>query len=978
MTPFVLSARSEISLRKSLSAYLDFLSFHEDVDIHDLAYTLRHRRTVLSHRISITSSSAKELRHDMAALLSNESGEIGIRALSKRSAPKILGIFTGQGAQYARMGAELIERSGKARSIIRNLESHLKALPDPPTWSLQAELLASADKSRVAEAAISQPLCTAVQILLLNLLAEANIKLHAVIGHSSGEIAAAHAAGFLSARDAMVVAYYRGLHTKLSASPTGTKGAMLAIGTSLEDAQILCEDQEFVGRVNVAACNSSSSITISGDEGAIDALQIVLEDEKKFARKLRVDQAYHSKHMLPAFEPYRASVEAAEVKVLVPADGAAGCLWVSSVYDEAVDRQSRSYGELRSIYWAQNMTQPVLFSQAMRTVLTSVSDIDLAIELGPHAALTGPATQTMQEVLQRDVPYSGALTRGVDAVVSVARTLGFMWNRVDAVELDRYEREVNNRGARKPSVVKDLPSYSWTHEVRHWHESRRSRKIRTRQGQFHSLLGDVSPDSAPHCFEWRNVLRRTELPWLDGHRVQMQMVFPAAGCAATALEAARFLAQGKTIRLLELIDLDIRQAVTFSDEEAGIEVIIRATISDKSTSDCIRAQFTYLADLGSGELMLAATGMLVVVLGDLSADILPCRASIPPHTIAVETTRFYNSLTDLGYNFSGRFQSLSELRRKHGFATCLVNLEAHGTEEGDTLFIHPAELDASFQSIILAYAYPYDDQLRMMHLPTSISRISVNPALCGWRKCDESAFIDAWLQADEAKQGFTGSCTIYASHETAASIRVEGVNLKPLGSTTADSDRKVFSEMCWYPDVPSVEDASMDTAVTEEDKAVLRMLERMSTYYLREFDKQVPENSPARHERHNSCYLDYAKHMTAMVARGENPWVDETWQQDTIEDVRRATDPYEDLIPDVKIMHLVGQQMPRVFRGETNMLNEFRESGLLDDYYTKGFGFKQVCKWLSRVLVQISDRYPHMNILEIGILRNPRKKCEAL
>lgn len=965
-TPFVFSAGSENSLRKSLSAYSEFLASKKDIDVQDLAYTLRHRRSVFPYRTSVAAGSAEELQGKISLLLDDKSSPVGLRALAARAAPRILGVFTGQGAQYARMGAELLEKSQKARSLIKELEANLAALPDPPKWSLQAELLAGPEKSRMAEAAISQPLCTAVQIMVLDLLTEAGLKLDAVVGHSSGEIAAAYAAGFLTARDAMVVAYYRGVHTKLAASPTGSKGAMIAVGTSLEDAQILCEDEELVGRVNVAACNSSSSITISGDEDAIDILQIILEDEKKFNRKLRVDQAYHSRHMLPAFDPYVQSVRAAGVKALKPAADNK-CVWVSSVYNSPVNTSSDFYSELGSTYWAENMTKPVLFSQALTTTLGSGPEFDLAVELGPHAALKGPATQTIQEIVGKDIPYTGTLTRGADAVASLATSLGFLWNRLDTVDLQRYDLAVSGQDKSTHRLLKGLPGYAWNHDVRHWHESRRSRKMRTRQGVFHSLLGDASPDSAPHCLEWRNILRPAELPWLDGHRVQSQVVFPAAGYAATAFEAAKFIAEGKSIRLLELSDLNIRQAVAFSDEDSGVEVVIRMALADQTSPDHIRANFTYLADLGSNELTLAATGVLDILLGESSPSVLPQRVNVPPHTISLETGRFYNSLADLGYNFTGRFQSLSGLRRKHGFSTCTIHMPANEVGDEETLYAHPAELDASFQSIILAYAYPYDDQLRIMHLPTSISRITVNPALCGRRQHDESAHVDAWLQPSEAGQGFTGNCTIYSPHSPAASIRVEGVTLKPLGSMTADDDRKVFSKMHWYPDKPSVEDVSVDTAVTEQDREVLRMLERMSTYYLREFDKQVPADSPVRQERPNSSYLNYAKHMTALVARGENPWVEKEWQQDTMADVYKATDPYEDLIPDVKIMHLVGQQMPRVFRGETTMLNEFRESGLLDDYYTKGFGFKQVCKWLSRVLVQISNRYPHMNIMEIGM-----------
>jgi acyl transferase domain-containing protein len=211
-TPFVFSASTEYSLRETL---LSFLAFFEgtgsDVNLQDLAWTLRQRRSALPCRTSFNASSIDELRQSIAARLEGkENQNIGIKSISTQAATgqssrRILGVFTGQGAQYPRMGAELIEASSIARSVIQKLESYLAAIPnknDRPSWSLETELLADATSSRINEALLSQPLCTAVQILLVDLLKIAGVEFAAVIGHSSGEIAAAYAAGYLSAKDA--------------------------------------------------------------------------------------------------------------------------------------------------------------------------------------------------------------------------------------------------------------------------------------------------------------------------------------------------------------------------------------------------------------------------------------------------------------------------------------------------------------------------------------------------------------------------------------------------------------------------------------------------------------------------------------------------------------------------------------------------------------------------------------------------------
>jgi hybrid polyketide synthase/nonribosomal peptide synthetase ACE1 len=207
---------------------------------------------------------------------------------------RVLGVFTGQGAQWAGMASKLINAPA-AMAIIDDLERSLSELKDyPPQWSLKAELLADKSSSRIAEAALSQPACTAVQIVLVELLHAAGISFSAVVGHSSGEIGAAYAAGYLSASDAIRIAYYRGVHLRNAHGRNGEDGAMIAVGTSYEDAKKVCNLRKFRGKICVAASNSSTSVTISGDATAIEAVKTVFEDEKRFARVLKVDKACKS------------------------------------------------------------------------------------------------------------------------------------------------------------------------------------------------------------------------------------------------------------------------------------------------------------------------------------------------------------------------------------------------------------------------------------------------------------------------------------------------------------------------------------------------------------------------------------------------------------------------------------------------------------------------------------------------------------
>ncbi|KAJ5113444.1 hypothetical protein N7456_001978 [Penicillium angulare] len=967
-TPFVFSAFSEQSLRATLSAFTTFLEdASPQLDHRDLAWTLRERRSLFPHRISFAASNIESLKTQITAKLAQDNGPLSVKALptSKTGAAKILGVFTGQGGQYARMGADLIEKSDMARRIVQKLEEHLAQLPDGPSWSLEAEILADSEASRINEAMLSQPTCTALQILLVDMLRLAGVQFNAVVGHSSGEIAAAYAAGYLTARDAICVAYYRGLHVENASSPNGDiKGAMVAVGSSLDDMEELCNDEAFLGRISVAASNSSSSVTVSGDEDAIAELQAILDDEQKFNRRLKVDKAYHSSHMLSCYSPYIASLKSCGVTVQEPRTT---CSWYSSVYNRPVDSKMALADE----YWAENMTKPVLFSEALVNALAAGS-YDLALEVGSHPALKGPATQTIQDVLGTQIPYHGILERGTNAIEASMSGFGFLWSYLDRenINLDAYERAMTGDESRF-TVVKGLPTYQWNHETQYWHESRSSRKMRLRPNPVHSLLGDISSDSAPHNMSWKNLLRESEMEWVSGHKVQGQTIFPAAGYLTTAMEASRLLAEGsgKEIRLIELKDFIIHQAVAFSPDDVGIEVLTTLADIMKVQADRIRAKFTYSAalDANSHDLALVATADIDIHLGQPSESILPVRKPAVPHVIDVEPERFYTALADLGYDFSGRFRSLSGLQRKHYKATCLMKVRP--LEDGaDDLLIHPSELDAALQSIIIAYSYPYDEQLRNLHLPTAIQHIRINPALLGAadRSKDEFFPLDSAISDRKPDQrGITGHIELYTNKSSNAAIQIQGANFMPLGGSAAEEDRRLFSRPHWVDSKADGIEAGREIPLIEEHRDTVRLLERIATFYLRKFDREVPLDHPTRAEFTTKWYLNYARYISDMVETGKHKWAQKEWLNDTLEDVMEASKPFFHL-PDVQIMHLTGQQMPRVFNGETTILEQFRATDILDRYYAGGFGLRESAEWVSRTVKQHVARFPHMNILEIG------------
>lgn len=907
-TPFVFSAASADSLRSNFAAYVTYLDAHPEVDIGDLAYTLRERRSTLLHRAAFPATdSPAELANSIRMKLNDEEKTIGVRTLPGKTAstPRILGIFTGQGSQYARQGAELLEKSPFARSIIQTLEDDLARLPaeDRPTWSLETEILAGAsNSSRIHEAAISQPLCTAIQIVMVELLRQADIHLTAVVGHSSGEIAAAYGAGFLTARDAIYIAYYRGLHCQHAASPNGQlKGAMLAVGTSMEDALQLCEDDEFAGRINLAASNSSSSVTISGDEDAIEELEFILEDEKKFHRRLKVDMAYHSQHMEPCSGPYIDALRRAGVKPRTPEPCSSPCVWYSSVRN---GKPVELMAELGDIYWTENMTKPVLFSQALNSALTSnaASAYDAVLEIGPHPALKGPATQTIQELIQDGLPYHGTLSRGSNAIAAFSACLGFLWERLGGdssrLNLERCQNALSDSSkAPRFKVVKGLPTYQWKHDTPYWHESRRSRRIRSRKEPFHPLLGDKSPDSTPHVLRWKNILKPSKIPWLEGHQVQGQIVFPASAYLSTAVEAALSLANGRSIKLIEMSSFTIHQGLGFESRDVGIEAQIELTRLSQLKPDRLTAYFTYAAATGGvedSELTLIADGELNIRLGDASLDLLPARRPTAPHLLTVDPARLYNFMESLEYNFSGPFLSLIELRRKLGIASCVAKrAKASSQPDADLLLIHPVELDAAIQSVSLAYSYPGDEQLRLLHMPTTISKIRINPAVLALQQkqglADDSntVGIDSTCNRDRKAQpgsGFSGNFNIYANGCPNAAIQVDQVKFQPVRSSASD-DRNVFYKMQYVPCEPDGTLAAADIPITKADTDLLWAFSRIVCYFLRDFDRVVPEDSPIRSDNTLKHYLRYARHMNDLLKNGGHRYGKVEWLNDKLEDI---------------------------------------------------------------------------------------------
>ncbi|KAF4341752.1 polyketide synthase [Fusarium beomiforme] len=566
---FVLSASTEKALLSTSENIKQWANTHplSPQTLRSLSYTLGVRKSALSFRRAIVASTPEKLLE-----------ELGQPVSPKRvttNAPLTF-VFSGQGAQWHAMGRELITSSRVFQQSMTAMEDTIRR--QGGSWSLIDELLREESESRIGEAEISQPATTAIQIALVDLLESFSIRPSRVIGHSSGEVAAAYTAGALGRDDAITVAYLRGVASSNAKAATAVPGSMMAVTLGEAEAQKYI-DRLTTGSVSVACVNSPSSSTISGDLAAIEELKSLLDAEGIFARKLKVDTAYHSHHMRRAAQDYQEAmlnIESCDVR--------SGVTFYSSVTGAI---KSTGFG---TDYWTKNLVSQVKFSQALSLLRDDQlrnepgMDMSVFIEVGPHAALAGPSRQTLAQSAgtKSKFEYLSALVRGNNAVQTVLSLAGKIFELGLKVDLEAVLKMADEA---EPEIVTDLKSYPWD-LAPFWHESRLSKAHRFRKFPPHDLLGLLDPASTIHEPRWRYLINLDALPWLRDHVVEGFTLYPGAGYLTMAIEAMKQLVQlrdaQRSILKFILRDVIISKSIVLSesdnDEQSG-EVEVQLSMS---------------------------------------------------------------------------------------------------------------------------------------------------------------------------------------------------------------------------------------------------------------------------------------------------------------------------------------------------------------------------------------------------------------
>ncbi|KAG6353413.1 hypothetical protein INS49_005594 [Diaporthe citri] len=363
---FFLSARDEKTVLKMASDLRGHLELNRHASLNNLAFTLGQRRSRFHWSLAVPSTSLETL---MTSLSDNDLRPV--QALSLL--PKLGFVLNGQGAQWFAMGRELMELYPTYLATLRKCQEAVRSFGGE--WSLIDELRRDESQSRVDQVQFSMPLTCAVQIGLVCLLEEWGVRPAAVTGHSTGEVAAAFTAGAVSLEEAMAITFFRGLLNSGHIASNKCPGSMMAVGMGPDEIKPYLDDLADTpsGKVVIACFNSPSSVTLSGDMAAIEVLEQKFNSRGIFARKLKVQAAFHSHHMVPLAESYGS--------LLVKNMNIGQRSFSDSVkfYSPTSGSQIQDASLLGPGHWVENMLVPVHFTQSFSNMLLT-ENLDFIVE----------------------------------------------------------------------------------------------------------------------------------------------------------------------------------------------------------------------------------------------------------------------------------------------------------------------------------------------------------------------------------------------------------------------------------------------------------------------------------------------------------------------------------------------------------------------------------------------------------------------
>ncbi|KAG0645551.1 Highly reducing polyketide synthase [Hyphodiscus hymeniophilus] len=999
---FVLSAKSELSLRATIQKLRDWATVRplKTSSLASLSYTLSSHRSIFQWRHSLVATEHAGL---IEALNPKQA-----RVTRASLVARVVFLFNGQGAQWFAMGRELIASSQIFRKSMTASQNFVASFGC--VWDLSEELSRDESLSRINESEISQPACTAIQIALIDLLRSVSIRPQAVLGHSSGEIAAAYACEILSHENAMKIAYYRGFVSGACKNVMSRAGAMLAVGAG-ESAINTYLSQTRTGLVSIACQNSPESTTVSGDDSAIDELMTILDSHGIWNRKLKVDTAYHSHHMKKVADRYRS-----DLGDLVVRKHVAGTKFYSSVTG---DEKCSDFG---TEYWIENLVSKVRFSDAFqalcRTELVEKSrasaglPANIFIELGPHSTFAGPLRQIFSSMNLEGFQHSylPTLVRGSNALGTVAKTLGKVFELGYLVDLEKAT-SLNDSGLGVDTsiVIDNLPGYSWDRSGRYWQESRLSRNHRLRPFPYHDLLGLKIVSSRPQVPVWRNHLSLETLPWLQHHFVDGFVIFPGSGYVCMVIEALKQITEIRgtpgIISRYVIKDVILSKALIIPEsaedskdlKQAQVEVQLSFTPmknkGDQFHISSFDADGTW-SEHCSGSATVEFVTTVDEVEGEREQDLLhhdQIRRFHDMHEKSkteISSDDIYKDLSVNGNVFGETFRLLKNVRigDHQGVATIVIpNIASCMPYQFmQPHVVHPTTLDGVSQlSLPLYKQYCCAGPV----MPVSMGEISISANVDN--NAGTELFVALDFETKEARSA-TMTSTVYqkdSSGNLHVVMSVSNAQLRSIGEAkTADENvpfyRKMAYRVEWGPDIEYLDLKPPHLLPTESKEVLLpsksnpaallgspvseqrnkletdqrRLLERSTIYYLHTALKKVSRE--AVEKVHLIKLFDW---MTGYISSENAQTILAQATDGIVKDCFYETDQSG---VEGRMLCRIGENLSAILLGNIEPLSVMLEDGLLHRFYadTLPISYKQMVDYVKL----LAFKNPHMTVLEIG------------
>ncbi|KAL1865521.1 Type I Iterative PKS [Diaporthe australafricana] len=968
--------------------------------LSDVAYTLGTRRSRLPHR------TFRVVAADKAA-----AGLLGLDGSAAAITPPVLRsplqpggvgfVFTGQGAQWPAMGAELLSEYGVFRAAIRYLDHVLSTLPAPPKWTLAGVLSGeAADPELIHAAEVSQTACTALQVGLVDLLASWSVRPVAVAGHSSGEIGAAYASGRVTAAEAIVAAYFRGQ----AVARNQQKGAMLAVGLGPEDTYSYLAGRE--DKVRIAAYNSPGSVTLSGDADAVEELAKQLDGAGIFNRLLKTGgNAYHSHHMLALGRDYDAllSEGLAHIQKLGLANGSSdqrydAVRWVSSVTPGKTIPPIMDMDVAGPAYWRANLESPVRFSDAIAGLVDS-DDVQVLVEVGPHPALKSPIDQILKKADKSSVAYRSTLKRqknGRESMLELAGGLFCLNADIDLASVNAVDGA--HGGLEHGSIAVDLPPYQYAYGPVAYHESRQSKEYRHRKVKRHDLLGSKVAGNAKLRPQWRNLLRVKDVPWLADHRLLPDAVFPAAGYVALAVEAARRIHEEFPTQVpiagYSLRDVSIKSSLPIPEDDFGVEIMTSMEVVDVSTSQSPAwASFSVSSvTRESEEWTEHCTGLVMIQLSEPDPSALTSTSGLSVDSSTTNTTggravnadNWYKKFAAIGLGYGKTFQPLSDIHtdpqssstNDRALATVSLKTTAGSIQDESRYALHPASLDGAIQLGLIACHGGQADQATTAFVPVHLSQLylsntavpssleSATAVARGQRRGLRGAYLDLAMTTPDGRQVLRVEGLRCTSYSRAA----------PSSSSLGKAHSSPFSRLVWKPDIRALSSSQCGALFPPPPEnvdraplwAVVNTLAQAIVYSIYETfagdGAAGPEPQPAGEVGHFFEWIKRRGTLDDNQLRREFRRMTGAQRQARLEGLV-AQAPHVIEVQTAKLLH---DNMADILAGRRTGVDVFISKGLLTPLYEEGLLMTGVYPQLFKVMDILGHANPNMRYFEIG------------